>query len=396
MDKLQKLISSMKVSLANHEKELDQRFNDDTAKHKKLVEDAIAFDVRKYEEEMKQKKAKEEDEKNKKQLLEAKKKAQAEKKAQLELEQKKLSSNKGGASSTGLEEYNKHMAAIENYKKNIKPKLEDPAFRKQCFEARRLIKRTIIQLQFKHNVILEKYQILRDHILNVKNQSIDAFHVLLNHVGKTLLLQVRQEVDGAPFSAYFLAKLAVLLAGSIPEFKDYLYGRLLKRCPYLVPNYFDYDSTLSHDEIKKLLHYQYDEDKKEFQSFLQYAPKQRCYVMFFAAMITTVPGAGHPANPFSIGLGWTWCARIMNMSQREITPTLIHAFLEIAGNRMVQAYPRQFPKVLRLLYDQVIPTTPIHPNKDNVSAISVLKMYLEDYFNTGNMVPIPEIMKANV
>lgn len=54
-------------------------------------------------------------------------------------------------------------------------------------------------------------------------------------------LQVRQEVNGAPFAAYFLAKLAVLLAGAIPEFKDYLYGRLLKRCPYLIPNYFDFD-----------------------------------------------------------------------------------------------------------------------------------------------------------
>ncbi|ORZ17799.1 GLE1-like protein-domain-containing protein [Absidia repens] len=393
-------MASMKVSLANKEKELDRLFDADTAKHQKLIDDAIAYDLTKFEQEEKQRKAKDDAEKKeleeKKQQLEAKNKAKAERKALKELEQKKLASNNGAASTTGLEEYKKHMAAIENYKKNIKPKLQDPTFRKQCFEARRLIKRTIIQIQFKNDVIIEKYQVLRDHILSVKNQSVDAFHVLLNHLGKALMLQVRQEVDGAPFSAYFLAKLAALLSGAVPEFQDYLYGRLLKRCPYLVPNYFDFDSTLSHDEIKKLLHYQYDSEKKEFQPFLQYAPKQRCYVMFFAALITTVPGSGFPENPFRIGLGWTWCARIMNMAQREITPTLIHGFLEIAGNRMVQAYPRQFPKMLRLLYDQVIPTMPIHPTKDNVSAISVLKMYLEDYFNTGNMVPIPEVMKATV
>ncbi|CAO3598367.1 unnamed protein product [Absidia cylindrospora] len=419
--KIEKLMESMKVSLANKEKELDRLFDADTAKHQKLIDDAIAYDLTKFEQEEKQRKAKDDAEKKeleeKKQQLEAKTKAKAQRKALKELEQKKLASNNGAASTTGLEEYKKHMAAIENYKKTIKPKLQDPTFRKQCFEARRLIKRTIIQIQFKNDIIIEKYQVLRDHLLSVKNQSVDAFHVLLNHLGKALMLQVRQEVDGAPFSAYFLAKLAALLSGAVPEFQDYLYGRLLKRCPYLVPNYFDFDSvsicaymctmtnhcfslfciqTLSHDEIKKLLHYQYDNEKKEFQPFLQYAPKQRCYVMFFAALITTVPGSGFPENPFRMGLGWTWCARIMNMAQRDITPMLIHGFLEIAGNRMVQAYPRQFPKMLRLLYDQIIPTMPIHPTKDNVSAISVLKMYLEDYFNTGNMVPIPEVMKATV
>jgi hypothetical protein len=34
--------------------------------------------------------------------------------------------------------------------------LEDPTFRKQCFEARKIVKRTVSQLQYKHNVIIEK------------------------------------------------------------------------------------------------------------------------------------------------------------------------------------------------------------------------------------------------
>ncbi|CAO3611662.1 unnamed protein product [Cunninghamella echinulata] len=288
------------------------------------------------------------------------------------------------------------MTTIENYKTNIRPRLQEDAFRKQCFEARRVIKRTIIQIQFKEQIIIEKYKVLYNHLLTIKNQSNDAFHVLLNHLAKALLLQVRQEVDGSPFAAYFLGRLAVLLSGSIPEFKDYLFGRLLKRCPYLVPNYFDDDVTLSQEEIKKLLHYQYDEEKKEFQNFLQYAPKQRCYVMFFAAMIIFSPGNGYPANPFPISLGWTWCARIMNMAQREITPLLIHSFLEIAGNHMLRAYPRQFPKVLDLLYHQILPSAPVHPTKDNVSHITGLKLYLEDYFKTGKLVPIPEVVKSTV
>lgn len=56
----------------------------------------------------------------------------------------------------GLEEYKKYYAKIEFYKSTIKPKLQDAVFRKQCFEARKVIKRTVAQLQPSHHVILEK------------------------------------------------------------------------------------------------------------------------------------------------------------------------------------------------------------------------------------------------
>jgi hypothetical protein len=56
----------------------------------------------------------------------------------------------------GLEEYEKYYAKIERYKKEIRPMLDDPTFRKQCFEARKIVKRTVSQLQYKHNVIIEK------------------------------------------------------------------------------------------------------------------------------------------------------------------------------------------------------------------------------------------------
>ncbi|SAM01429.1 hypothetical protein [Absidia glauca] len=244
INRIQKLIESMKVSQAEKEKELDALFDAESKRDQKLIDDAIALDYKKFEQEEERRKAKDDAEKKeleeKKQQLEAKAKAKAERAALRQEEAKRLASNMGAASAAGLEEYNRHMEAI-------------------------------------------------------------------NHAGL-----------------------------------------------------------------------------------------QRCYVMFFAAMITTVPGNGYPTNPFNTGMGWVWCARIMNMTQRDITPFLIHGFLEIAGNRMVQAYPRQFPKVLRLLYDQVIPSMPVMQEKDNAGAIASLKTYLEEYFQTGNMVPIPEIMPAKV
>lgn len=56
----------------------------------------------------------------------------------------------------GLEEYKKYFEKIEAYKANIRPKLQNDVFRKQCFQAKLVIKRTVSQLQADHRVIAEK------------------------------------------------------------------------------------------------------------------------------------------------------------------------------------------------------------------------------------------------
>jgi hypothetical protein len=66
---------------------------------------------------------------------------------------------------------------------------------------------------------------------------------MLNFLAKTFLLQARQEIHATPFAAYFLGRFAYLLCATIPEFTDYLLGRLMKRCQYLIPRYHDDDSV---------------------------------------------------------------------------------------------------------------------------------------------------------
>lgn len=82
---------------------------------------------------------------------------------------------------------------------------------------------------------------MNNHLMTIKNQSEDAFQVMLNFLAKVFLLQVKQEIHATPHAAYFLARFAYLLCSTIPEFLDYLMGRLLKRCPYLIPQYHDDD-----------------------------------------------------------------------------------------------------------------------------------------------------------
>ncbi|RCH98300.1 hypothetical protein CU098_000448, partial [Rhizopus stolonifer] len=221
------------------------------------------------------------------------------------------------------------------------------------------INRTVSQLQHSHAVVLEKYQFLSQHLLGIKQQSQDAFEVLLNHLAKVFLAQVKQEIHATDYAAYFLARFAYLMCAAMPEFVDYLMGRLLKRCPYLIPRYHDDDPTLSADEIRSRLRYTYsNKEKKIMETFLEHAENQKCYVMFYGALAQTLPDPGQPENPFPIKHAWIWLARICNMPPREITPFLVDGMLEIVTVRLLQAYPHQTPKLLRLIRETICPLYP--------------------------------------
>lgn len=107
--------------------------------------------------------------------------------------------------------------------------------------AKRTINRTLSQLQSDHNVVLEKFNVMHTHCMQVKQQSNDMFEVVLNHLAKLFLKQVKQEIHATNHAAYFLARFAYLMMAAIPEFIDYLMGRLMKRCQYLIPKYHDDD-----------------------------------------------------------------------------------------------------------------------------------------------------------
>jgi hypothetical protein len=66
---------------------------------------------------------------------------------------------------------------------------------------------------------------------------------MLNYLAKLFLVQVKNEIHAMANAAYFLARFAYLMCSTVPEFLDYLMGRLLKRCQYLIPRYHDDDSV---------------------------------------------------------------------------------------------------------------------------------------------------------
>lgn len=139
-----------------------------------------------------------------------------------------------------------------------------------------------------------------------------------------------------------------------------------------------------------------NKEKKTLETFLQHAEAQKCYIMFYGALAQTLPDAGQPENPFPIKHAWIYLARICNMPPREITPFLIMGLLEVSAKRLMEAYPRQTPKVLRLLRETIIPLFPSNDTTGNVSVIKRLEMFLDDYFSTGVLNCVTETLPSKV
>ncbi|KAI9495285.1 GLE1-like protein-domain-containing protein [Zychaea mexicana] len=398
LERIRMGLSSLDVKFTTLEKELDEEYNQYVVELSERVKNAIQIDKEKQAKLKAQKEAEAKAQREKEQKsLEDKQKAEAADKARKEKEEKARmqQAKQSSASVNGIELYATYMKRIEYYREHYKPKLQDQKFRSTVFKERMPIKRYLKQLQFKREVVDQRFKAIRDRLLAARSQSEDAFHILLNYTAKDFLRQARSEISSISWGAYFYARFAMLLGAAIPEFMEYLLARLYKRCPYMIPNYHD-GSDVSIDDIKRLQRYEHvDDEKKEFQTIDMHYLYQYSYVMFFAALVQMGQQLGSdPPNPHGIENGWLWLARICNVPPRPITPGLIHSFLQIAGRGLLRAYPRQAYKIYQVIFNDVLPATP--KSRENASPLNELHRLLEDFFTTGEMSKMPEKAESKV
>lgn len=113
--------------------------------------------------------------------------------------------------------------------------------------------------------------------------------------------------------------------------------------------------------------------------------------MFFGALCQTLPDPGQPENVFPIKHAWIYLARVCNMPPREITPFLILGILDVAAPRLLEVYPHQMPKFLRLLQQTILPIIKTESAGDNQMAISRLEIFLDSYFQKGVVLALSEV-----
>lgn len=90
---------------------------------------------------------------------------------------------------------------------------------------------------------------------------------------------------------------------------------------------------------------------------------------------------GYPDNPLKMDEAWKWLARLLNLTPRRITATLLITFLEVTGDALLKTYGRQARKLFLFILQGYIPMLP----KESVAHTTRLKTWLETWRRTGKV-----------
>ncbi|TPX43465.1 hypothetical protein SeMB42_g04710 [Synchytrium endobioticum] len=212
-----------------------------------------------------------------------------------------------------------------------------------------------------------------------KAVSPQMYEVLMYKLARKITRQAELEASENPAFSFPLAFTAIIAMVKHEPFMNILLGHMMRRCPYIIPRYVEKLKDQSEQDYSKVAGYlKTDADEREPET--KYI-RRMCGIIHLYAAIIANP---HPKNPHSIANGWTWLARIANIKPRGITPHLIHAFLKIAGNRLLEVYSTQAIKLVTLIRDHVIPAVPKEA-QDALAASNHLLVFFERVQREGTI-----------
>jgi len=81
--------------------------------------------------------------------------------------------------------------------------------------------------------------------------------------------------------------------------------------------------------------------------------------LYAAVIISSPPPSGSTASashPHGIEHAWSWLGHMVNIEPRpDITATVLHEFLAVAGHSLWQVYRRQFVKLIQSVFTEYLP-----------------------------------------
>ncbi|KJE90568.1 hypothetical protein CAOG_08555 [Capsaspora owczarzaki ATCC 30864] len=163
-----------------------------------------------------------------------------------------------------------------------------------------------------------------------------------------------------------------------PELHELLVASMHVACPMTVPVVVPRLADMSDEDYRVALGYKSDEDEGK------YIERMTGIVTFYAAIVQvdSLPGM---KNPVGIDVGWRWVARTLNMRPRKVTPSVLLAFLSVAGHSLHKTYKKQFAKLLQFVASDYSARMP----DGCEGAVARLRVFLDGVFKSRS-VPIPE------
>ncbi|XP_063988564.1 mRNA export factor GLE1 [Diachasmimorpha longicaudata] len=220
-----------------------------------------------------------------------------------------------------------------------------------------------------------------------------------NCVAETIVDEVKDFAELKFRRLYALAAVVVVLWSQYPDFGDLVLSNLHIHCPYIVPVVMPRFQGQSDEDFYANRGYSYSNGVREDEeTFLK---RMKKFMRFYAAIIITrLPQGSIPNHPHGLANAWRWLASVLNIQPRqdaiEIYPRLMKVFLESTGNAMLQWYPTQFRKLLRVIagdYCSLLEQrakdahAPVDVVKQQHVAISLLKLFATDAVNKDSIPP---------
>ncbi|XP_033177986.1 nucleoporin GLE1 isoform X3 [Bombus impatiens] len=294
-----------------------------------------------------------------------------------------------------LEIYVNNKKFLENYVKIFDEFLQSPNMKKFRFECQKAINIPVNAISgISQQHLTDKYE--RLHILlmgkswpNVNEHPYGA-DFCKNILAKKLVNQGETLVSSKPKMAFPIAAIIVALWSDHSDFGDLLLSHFYNVCPFTVPIFMPRMVGQSDDDYYKLMGYKYAEDGtiEKHDKFLK---RMSGLMRLYASITITTQRKGiAKTNPHGLQNAWRWLAAILNFEPRkeisDLCATFLLDMLEVAGNTLWIAYPKQFHKLLILLSEEY------YPRMKNVGSIGSgplvrLEEFLRNSLAKGSISP---------
>lgn len=304
-------------------------------------------------------------------------------------------------------------SAYKNYE-NLKQQLEqcilkckdiasNPAHKKLRFELHRAVNTPInaissISGTHLRNKIVSLCNLLEGYTIEVAGRRVsindhpNGADFAKNIIAQKIVRQGDGEVASKPEGAFPIAAVAVALWQRYADLGTLLLAHFHLRCPYLVPYYIPQQEAESQEDHYKALGYVYNDGVIEKQD--KFLNRMSGLVRLYAAILISPPQ--HGSHPHGIEHGWIWLSNIINLHPHsDISATVIYEFLQVAGFALLNAYGRQFQKLLYTICSDYFPKIEKVTSQGQGGPLIRLKTFLEKCIKTGSIPPPPKRLPTN-
>lgn len=193
------------------------------------------------------------------------------------------------------------------------------------------------------------------------------YHALLSALAKAILAQAEIEVVAQPAAAHPLGIVTSKLLGSLPDFQEIFWARLVQRTGgWAIPCHLsettrDWDgNSIGGDEIclRKVRGYGDSEGREEEEEYAtRVAAIMRVYFEAISTPMSAKAKQYPPLEVLQMSRTWIWLSRCLNSGNdilgHQAAVQIMHAALAVTGRKAKQIWGKQFIKMLHLIYEGV-------------------------------------------